>query len=461
MAKPLIFSWLPYLSALQPTLIGSTLDWNYTTVPQKYAYLGFKDNRESFPRGKTFGGSSAINSMNYYRENEDYFKLWSNMTGVDNWHFQHVLPYFLKSENNLDEMVVALSPNYHRRGGLLSVSTADVDPIMRHYMIAANLSGSPPTFTDGRQPFGSTIMQKTIKNGIRQSSSVAFLESRTQPNRHSIGHSMVTTILFDSQKRAIGVQFYRNSKYYKVRARKEVIVSAGSVGSPKLLLNSGIGPKYDLKDLNIEVISDLPVGQRSVQSLSFSFQFDIKDQSLVEKPIENDYNYKRYFIEGSGPLTYKLSAVTCFQEISFPGYPGLSNGCILPRVMYLGTDIDQMVENRILKAEWRQYFEPYLNRTYLSFEPLIRRSRSVGTIRLKTSNPFDSPLIDPCLLCDQRDLDDLTATTKLALKIYLSPYMTKYIEPYTKPIPGCNPCSDDFFCDSYIQCVIKTNTDQV
>ena len=383
------------------------------------------------------------------------------MTGVDNWHFQHVLPYFLKSENNLDPKIVAQSPEHHRRGGLLTVSTADVDPIMKHYMIAANLSGSPPTFTDGRQPFGSTLMQRTIKNGVRESSSVAFLESRNQPNRHSIGHSMVTTIIFDSQKRAIGVKFYRNNKYYTVRARKEVIVSAGAVGSPQLLLNSGIGPKNHLQDLNIEVISDLPVGEQSLQSLSVSFNFNIKDQSLVEKPIENDYNYKRYYIQDSGPLASKLSGVTCFEEISFPGYPGLSNGCILPRVMYLGTNIDKMVENLKLQTEWKEYFQPYLNRTYLLLYSLIRRPRSVGTIRLKTSNPLDTPLVDPCLLCDQRDLDDLTATIKLALKIYLSPYMTKYIERYSKPIPGCNPCSDDFFCDLYIKCVIMTNTDQV
>jgi choline dehydrogenase len=434
------------------------MDWNYPMVPQKYAYFAEEDNQINMPRGRVFGGSSVLNSMNYYRENPEYYDLWESVYGVKNWSFADNLPYFLKSENNLDSRLVNESEGLHGSGGLLSVSTVIPDKILERYITAAKLMGYPVTHSDGRDPFGVTIMQTSIKGGVRQSSATAFLESNIKKNLHTIGYSTVIKILFDEQKRAIGVEFRRKGFFYTVKATKEVIISAGVIGSPQLLMLSGIGPKKHLEYFNISVISDLRVGDNLQRSIYFELYFDIKNQSEIEKPVSNIDNKFRFYIERSGPLAYKSSGVQCFQETAYEMHPNVSNGCILPRLDFLPKNLEKLVKNHKLKDEWEDFYTPYLDSGYFSLLVVNRRPKSTGYLRLASDNPFDYPIIDPCIFCDKSDIEVLVKTTKLALAIYQSPYFRQYAEIYNQSIPGCNPCSDNYFCDSYIRCLAQTVT---
>ena len=235
--------------------MSSEYNWNYPILPQKYAHLGMVGNQAHIPRGKMFGGSGSLNSMNYYRENEDYFKLWTDITGVPNWKWSDVWPFFMKSENNLDADIVAKNPEFHTTGGLFSVTTAEVDPILKEYLFASKEAGIPQTYADGREPFGSTVMQKTIRDGVRQSTSLGFLEARNQPNLHMMGRSYVTKIHFNEQKRAVGLEFYKHDILFSVKVRKEIILSGGSIENAKLLMNSGIGPADHLQEMGIPLIS--------------------------------------------------------------------------------------------------------------------------------------------------------------------------------------------------------------
>jgi choline dehydrogenase-like flavoprotein len=365
----------------------------------------------------------------------------------------------MKSENNLDPNL--LRDGYHRKGGRLSLSTIFPDIMIQRYIKAAKIMGYSRTYSDGRNPFGVTVMQTTTKYGVRQSSAVAFLESNIKENLHTFGYSSVTKILFDDQKRAIGVTFSRNGTNHNVFARKEVIISAGVIGSPQLLMLSGIGPKEHLEELNISVISDLRVGDNLVYSTLVDIDYDIKNQSEIVEPIFNLENKYDYYVRHSGPLAYKASAVHCFKEIPYKNFSQLSHGFLLPRIGALNKDLDKLVLNLELKNEWKDYYRPYVGRASFALYSGIRRSKSNGTIRLASNNPFDYPVIDPCILCDNSDVDDLVETIKLGLAIYESPYFKQFVEIYKDPIPGCNPCPDNRFCDSYLRCVVRTKTSYI
>ena len=398
--------------------------------------------------------------MNYYRESPQYYQFWTDITGVKNWTYFDVLPYFRKFENNLDKHLVRDSPYVHTTGGPLTITTANPDPILRAYLKAAELVGYPYTYPDGRQPFGSTIFQRNIKRGVRQSTSLVFLEHNYRTNLHILGQTLVTKIVFNERKRAIGVQFYRNYKFHTVFVRNEVIVSAGTIGSPKLLMLSGVGPKEHLQSLGIPVVADRRVGDNFLQGLDTVINFDIKNQSLIDKPSETIENYAKYFINGTGPLAYIATGETNFPEITYLGIPGLNNGFVLLRVSQLGSDLEALVKNFKLKSEWREYYRPYLNRSRLTVVPALKKPLSVGTIRLASKNPFQYPVLDPCLMCSERDLSDLVQTFRLSLDIFLSPFMRQFIEIYKNPIPGCNPCPNDYFCESYIRCYLQTFTSE-
>jgi len=312
--------------------------------------------------------------MNYYRESPEYFQLWDTLFGIKNWTFSDVLPYFMKSENNLDPIL--LRDGYHRKGGYLSVSTTFPDIMIQRYIMAAKIMGYSRTHSDGRNPFGVTVMQTTTKYGVRQSSAVAFLESNIKENLHTFGYSSVTKILFDDQKRAIGVTFSRNGTNHNVFARKEVIISAGVIGSPQLLMLSGIGPKEHLEELNISVISDLRVGDNLIYSILVSIEYDIKNQTEIPKPVLSDENKYEYYIKHSGPLAYKASALLCFKQIPYKNFTQVCNGLVLPRIEFLGENFDRLMFNLELKNEWHDYYRPYLGRAYFELLIGIRRPKS-------------------------------------------------------------------------------------
>jgi hypothetical protein len=128
---------------------------------------------------------------------------------------------------------------------------------------------------------------------------------------------------------------------------------------------------------------------------------------MIGKPIENFNNYYKFYVQHSGPLSYKASGVTCFHEVAYDKYQNVSNGCIMPRIAYMGIDLDKIVENLKLRDQWKEYYRPYLDRIYFPMLVEISHPKSIGRVRLASPNPFDNPIIDPCVLCVEKDLDDM------------------------------------------------------
>jgi len=236
------------------SLLGTEVDWGYFTEPEPYL-----NGRQIFQaRGKVVGGSSSINAMIYIRGNRHDFDHWQEL-GNPGWSYEDVLPYFKKSENQQQG-----ASEFHGVDGALSV-TNPLEPAVtsQRFVEAAEQLGYArnPDF-NGAQQEGAGLYQLTIKDGKRHSVAAAFLVPiLDRPNLTVQTGALVTRLLFEGT-RTVGVEYLHEGTLHQVHVEREVILSAGAIDSPKLLMLSGIGNAEELQSLNIPVVADLPgVGQ--------------------------------------------------------------------------------------------------------------------------------------------------------------------------------------------------------
>ncbi len=237
-----------------PLLIGSEVDWGYLSEPEPY----LNDRQILCSRGKVLGGSSSINFMYYVRGNPRNYDRWQAL-GNPGWSYQDVLPYFKKSEHQQRG-----ANAYHGVDGELSVTDV-VAPtsISQRFVEAAIALGYDynPDFNAAQQE-GTGSYQFTIKDGKRHSAAAAFLVPILQrPNLTVTTGALVTRLLFEGT-RAVGVEYRHEGILHQARVNREVILSAGTFDSPKLLMHSGIGDAEQLQALGIDIVAHLPgVGQ--------------------------------------------------------------------------------------------------------------------------------------------------------------------------------------------------------
>jgi choline dehydrogenase len=239
----------------------SEANWKYKLEPSGNVCLGMKGKQCSVPRGKVMGGSSTINFMIYTRgSRHDYYR-WEKL-GNPGWGYKDVLPYFFKLENmTIPEL--RKDKRYHSTRGELPISYAPYHtPLANAFLEAAKEMGHMTVDYNGETQVGFSYLQATMQNGARWSASRAFLHPiRSRKNLHIKKWSLVTNIVIDGDtETANGVEFVRDKTKYVVRARKEVILSAGAINSLQLLMLSGIGPAEHLSKLGIPLLQDLKVG---------------------------------------------------------------------------------------------------------------------------------------------------------------------------------------------------------
>ena len=296
--------WHPYirLPAGFAKLTGKAHTWGYSTAPQRAV-----DNRSMwYPQGRVLGGGSSINAMIYSRGNARDYDGWAE-AGCTGWSYADVLPYFKRPEGN-----ERFHNNHHGSGGPLGVSDP-VRPlaISAAFLRAAQQAGLPfnPDF-NGAAKEGCGYYQVTNRDARRCSAVDAFLRpTRDRPNLAVKTRAMTTRVVIE-KGRAIGVDYARRGKTAHVRASREVIVAAGAIGSPKLLMLSGIGRADDLRALGIDVVHDLPgVGQNLqdhfdvyvVSECRGDFSYD-----KVKQPHRTLWAILQYLLFRQGPLASTL-----------------------------------------------------------------------------------------------------------------------------------------------------------
>nr|NVI72541.1 putative glucose dehydrogenase [Cucujiformia] len=308
---------------------------------------------------------------------------------------------------------------------------------------------------------GFMVAQGTIRRGSRCSTAKAFLRPiRLRKNIHVALNSHTTRILINpSTMRAFGVEFYRNGRKHVVFAKKEVILSAGAINSPQLLMLSGIGPKDQLLKFNIPVLKDLPVGenlQDHVGMGGLTFRIN-KPISIVQNRLQAFPMTMQYITKGRGPMTTLggvegLAFINTYlgnrswPDIQFHMAPASINSDAGVKVRHvLG------LTNELYNSVYR----PINNKDVYTLMPLLLRPRSKGWVRLSSRNPFDAPIINANYFDDPFDIKTLVEGAKFAVKISETQAFKRF-GSRLHPIPFPNCREFKFASDEYWECHIRT-----
>jgi choline dehydrogenase len=407
------------------TLNSKLYNWQFETEPE--------DNTHGrvipVARGKTLGGSSSINGMVYVRGQARDYDGWAQM-GNRGWSWDDVLPYFVKSENR--EGATADMP-WRGRGGLLNVAdVTETFPLLDSLIDAAGECGYPrnPDYNSGDQE-GFAYYQVTQKNGRRWSTAKAFLEpAQSRPNLFVEINAFTTEILLDG-KRAIGVAYDQNGVQKRVRAHREVILSAGAVQSPQILEASGIGQQKLLSGLGVEVRHELPgVGESYRDHYLIRMVWRIKNARTL-----NEQTRGLSFLKETAKWVLTRKGV-----LTLPG--GILSGFVRSRPGLEGPDLQMRAAHASFKDVRKRILDDFPG---LTIAPNQSRPESRGSIHIKSANPKDPPSIRPNFLSDEIDRQAIVAAMRIARNLVAAPAMQPFVEHELSPVAGAE--SDDELLD--------------
>jgi choline dehydrogenase len=376
-------------------LWGSDMDWAFPTEPQK----GLKDRVITLDQGKLIGGGTSINAMMYVRGNEKNFDLWNAM-GADGWSYADVLPVFKALED-----YEGGASDYRGVGGPLRIKDCPDDAARSEpFMLAAKQVGfdGPYWDTNGeRQENGAGLLQFSIDDaGQRVSAGTAFLNpAMGRPNLRVEIKAEVSKILLEAG-RAQGVSYNLNGERKEARAEAEVILCAGAIASPKLLMLSGLGTAEHLRDQNIPVVADLPgVGQNLCDHVQMSFVYKRKTEHPAPQLLTGNI---LFFQTREG-----AEAAPPNMQLNFtPAVP--------------------------------QQLAPMLNIPFPAciFLAILVQPFSRGEVRLRSANPADAPILDPRFLSQQADLDAFLKTSDIVDEIANAEAFAELNDGRINPAPG-------------------------
>jgi choline dehydrogenase-like flavoprotein len=378
-------------------LFRSAVDWDYLTEPQKEVA-----GREIYwPRGKMLGGSSSMNAMMWVPGFPADYDEWAQHAGED-WDYAHLRSYFDRVENS----ALVISPQRSPRS-----STAA-------WLRAAQQAGYRVTTPDAPMLDGFCETAVTQRRGARWSCADAYLKPVLyRSNLTLLTDSMVRRVIFEGS-RAVGVEFDdANGRRQTVRAAREVVLCAGAVNTPQLLMLSGIGDEKELSEFGIGLTYHSPeVGKNLLDHLVATLGFDVRDDSLfdAEKPRE----LLNYLLRRRGMLTSNVGEAY--------GFVRSRDDLDLPDIELIWAPapfFDQGIG------------EPYTGHA-IATGPVLLKPRSSGTIGLRSADPAAKPVIDPCYLSDPDGIDRgaMMAGLRATATIAGSPALRDIIGPIARPL---------------------------
>ncbi|MDG1692076.1 MAG: choline dehydrogenase [Alphaproteobacteria bacterium] len=381
-----------------------------------------------WPRGRGWGGSSSINAMVYIRGNAADYDHW-NQLGNAGWSYESVLPYFKKAEDFEGEG----DKEYHGKGGPLSVKKSDRanDELLDVFVEAGQQAGIPftPDF-NGKQQEGVSRFEHTIRGSKRCSAAVGYLHPvLKRKNLHTETEVTVDVVVFEG-KRAVAVEFLKNGKSHTVYANKEVILSAGAINSPQILLRSGVGPETEIKPHGLEMVHELPgVGQNLQDHLGVVSQFECtQDVTLHRSAVwwRTQLAGIQYLLMGKGDASYPPTAAGAFfKSAPTKAVPDM-------QIHYVSVAVPDVHGREDLPTQH-------------GFSSIVYgcRPESRGYLTLKTANPEDAPAMYPNYLTAEQDIVDIRNGFRITRDIFLQKAFDPYRGQQVKPSLEVNVDNDD------------------
>ncbi len=382
-------------SALLYTMHDPKYNYLYETEPEP-----FMNNRKMFcPRGKMLGGCSSHNGMVHVRGNAMDFENWGQL-GLNSWNYEGVLPYFKKSES-----ISGLDSEYRNDNGPLKLSrTENGNVLSKVYLEAAAEAGYEiNNDMNGYKQEGFGLMDTTIFNGKRQSTSVTYLHPVKQRKNLTLMTNIQVNKIIIENSIAIGVELKQKNKFNKIFADKEVILSAGAINSPKILMLSGVGAEKELKDHDIKPVSVLNgVGENLQDHLETYVQYE------CTKPVTlySSFNPINMTLIGLQWFLFK-SGIAAHSNLEIGGFVRTNERVDYPNMQYHffpSLVIDHGRENPSCHA-----FQAHVG-------PMRPTSR--GFVKLKSSNPDDAPRIQFNYMQTEHDLNEMREGIKIARDIF-------------------------------------------
>lgn len=388
--------------------------WGWSTVPQRH----MQDRVLWYTQAKVIGGGSSINAQIYTRGNARDYDAWRDEAGCTGWSYREVLPYFKRAEGN-----ERFHDAYHGSEGPLGVSMPrGALPICDAFIRAAQQAGLPynPDF-NGRHQRGVGYYQLTQRDVRRSSAATAFLDpARTRPNLDTLAHAEVARIVVEGT-RAAGIELKDAAGRRLVLARREVLVTAGAIGSPRLLMLSGIGPADHLRSLGIPVRHDLPgVGANLQDHLDLCVLCECTgDHSYdrVMQPHRTLLAGLQYLLFRSGPVASSL-----FETGAFWYADAAARSPDIQFHLGQGSGIEKGIAR--------------LANPGVTLNSAFLRPRSRGSVRLASADPATAPLIDPNYWAEPYDREMSLRGLAIAREIMAQPALAPFIAREALPGPG-------------------------
>ncbi|XP_052739513.1 glucose dehydrogenase [FAD, quinone] isoform X2 [Bicyclus anynana] len=434
--------------------------WPYTMEHQPGVCLGSEEQRCYMPRGKAVGGSSVTNSMVYARGRpQDWDRIAAD--GNYGWSYNDVLPFYIKSERA--ELRKYKNAPYHGRDGELVVENVPFKTGLVEAFLAAGRDFGHPTidYNDPEQ-LGFGYVQTVSYKGHRLSAAKAFLhQHKRRKNLHILTEARATRVLIDNQsKKAYAVEYIKNNIKRTVRCRREIVLSAGPIGSPQLLMLSGIGPQEHLQTLGIPVVADKKVGRSMYDHVSFPgivFKLNSSNASLLEPKVATLPNLMQWLQFGDGLLATPGGV----EAIGYLKSPLSEDSLPDIELASIGGSLTLDAGGAIRKS-WKitdkTYFKSFgaLSGTDTwQAIPTLLQPKSKGFLELRDTSPFSHPKLFGNYLSDPKDMATLIEAVKYITRLGESQSFRKYdASLYLPPYPTCS--SYGLGSDQYWECAIRT-----
>ncbi|XP_043512691.1 glucose dehydrogenase [FAD, quinone]-like isoform X2 [Frieseomelitta varia] len=434
--------------------VNSTLDWNFKTEPTEPHPTACLETGGvcTWPRGRMMSGTGGMYGMMYTRGHPEVYNSWAR-SGATGWSYDEIAHYFEQAEDPIDPQILSDKERTVPVPGPMKIQYYPDKPAFADELLkAATELGYRTSRLKEYTQTGFMVAPMTTDNGVRGTTSRNYLRPvHGRTNLRVLINAQVTRVLINQwQNKAYGVELIDKDGYRRiVKADKEVVLSAGAIGSPHILLNSGIGPKEHLTKLGLHVVKDLPVGRNLHNHVSVAVHFSIRDTAYEPMTMSS---VNEYLETRTGPLSSTgLTQVTAFLESSYAvaGVPdiqmffdGFSPNC--PRT---GLEFECLNGAIGFCSDRRQ----------IVVRPTTVTVGSRGHLRLRSGDPTSPPLIYPNYFVDTRDLKVLVEGVRKAIELTSTRTMRKWdLRLETGVHPLCT--NYHFASDAYWECHVRAAT---